>query len=798
MQNKYSKLLSVSKPLRYAGGEMGEIRKCPENRLRFCLAFPDIYDIGMSHLGFRIIYSRLNDSDKISAERFFAPWPDAWQELDGEIMVSLEHRHPLKRFDVIGFSLQYEMAYTTAIQLLKMANIPIKSQDRAEKTPIIIAGGGCVLNPAPLAEFIDVFFLGEMDGALVPVMEALHDIRRAGASRKEQLEMLNGYAFTYVPSVEPDKRAKREIYLGFSGDNRPLAPLVPLMTVVQDRVAAEIARGCTNGCRFCQAGMIYRPVREKNVTDLCKWTFDMLDATGYQEAALLSLDTGDYSRIEPLLDALGNELNTRNISLSLPSLRAETVNPALFEKIGAVRKSGFTIAPEAGSQRLRDLINKNLTEEEILNAAIYAKNAGYNGAKLYFMCGLPCETDEDILGIAALARKIREAVKGGRFFDITVSVSNFVPKPHTPFERFGQTPPEELRRRHLLLKEALKRDKIKLKFHDITTSLIEAAFSRGDGRWSALLEDAVNKGFYLDAWSERFSREGWLKLFEDNGLSPVDFACREFRDDEFVPWDVVDCGITPEWMRKERDKALEGRTTEDCRSGKCTNCGVCDFKIVKNINAAPAFAPEKKSTVKNEFTRYELIFEKQGVSMLFSALDAVRIFSHMLLSAGVGLKFTEGFNPLPRMILQAPVPVGVGGVEESLLFEAYIPCGAGELPEKLNKIAPDGLKVLSVKQSVWPKNLSSYHMEFQFDPGSFAFLQKTLSEDKAFYDKTDKKGRPKTVRLQDYLLGVEAKTRTITVSVTEKGGFHFPEFFRKAGYGSQPEITRTSLTPVEI
>ncbi|MDR0454909.1 MAG: TIGR03960 family B12-binding radical SAM protein [Deferribacteraceae bacterium] len=798
MRDRYSQLLSISKPLRYAGGEIGEIRKDPKGKLTFCLVFPDIYEIGMSHTGFRIIYSRLNGSSEISAERFFAPWYDAWQKLGGEIMVSLEHRRRLNQFDVIGFSLQYEMAYTTVIQLLKMSAIPIKSAERGENDPVIIAGGGCVMNPAPLAEFIDVFFLGEMDKALVPVMEKLHEMRQNGASKREQLEMLNSYPFTYIPLVEHNKKVKREIYHGFSADTELFAPLVPFMPVVQDRVNTEIARGCSGGCRFCQAGIIYRPVREKNVPDICKWTFDMLNATGHQEVALLSLDTGNYSQIGQLLNLLGNRLNARKISLSLPSLRAGAVTKEMLNKVGAVRKPGFTIAPEAGSQRLRNIINKNLTDEEIINAAVYAKNANYNGVKLYFMCGLPYETDDDILGIAALVRKIREAVKHGKYFDITVSVSNFVPKPHTPFERFGQAPPEELRRRHNILKNALKRDKIKLKFHDITTSLIEAAFSRGDSRWGVLLKDAADKGFYLDAWSEYFSGEAWLRLFDDNGFTPEEFACREMADGESAPWNMTDCGISPQWLRQEYDKAAAGVTTDDCRTEKCTNCGVCDFKTVKNINSSTGAPLETEDKPENRFAQYKLTFERDGVSILFSALDSIKVFSHLLLFAGVKLKYTEGFNPLPRIVLPSPLPVGAGGTEEILFFEGYIPHGADKLPEMINSAAPDGLKVISVKRTFWSGNLSYCRMTFKFDQESFLFLRKEISGGRALYQKTDKKGRLKTVCLSDYLLETDEENCSVKIAVTEKGSFHFPDFFKKAGYDKIPVITRTSLTLTDI
>jgi radical SAM family uncharacterized protein/radical SAM-linked protein len=774
---------------------MGRIEKSHENRLKFCLTFPDIYDIGMSHLGFRIIYSKLNESDNIVCERFFAPNPDALETLGGAVMVSLESRTPIKEFDVLGFSFQYEMSYTTALQLLVKGGIPLLSADRNDNDPIIIAGGGCILNPAPLSAFIDVFFMGEMDIALTQAMERLYQLRKSGATRREQLEMLNEYPFTYIPLIEPKKVAVREIFKGFSTDSGDVAPLVPIMPVVQDRIAMEIARGCTNGCRFCQAGMIYRPVREKGVANLCGTALNMLNSTGYQEISLLSLDTGDYSQIEPLLEKLGSGLNERKISLSLPSLRAETVNPAIFEKIGAVRKSGFTIAPEAGSQRLRDIINKNLSEEEIINAAVYAKNAGYSGAKLYFMCGLPYETDEDILEIAVLVRKIKYAVKGGgRGFNLTISMSNFVPKPHTPFERFGQLPPEELKRRHFLLKDELRRDKVMLKYHDVTTSSIEAAIARGDSRWTKLLTNAIDKGFYLDAWSEYFSRDRWRELFTEEGLTIADFASHSYTDDEDLPWSTVNCGLDNKWLLRERDNAANACTTEDCRHGKCSACGVCDFKTIKNTQAEadPNFNVDRY-IAPTEFKRYELLFEKHGVGVFMSALDLVRIFTHILIAAGVTLKFTEGFNPIPRTVLQAPTPVGVAGDNESLLLELAPSSIKADTLQRINALAPAGVKVLSIQEAVWAKNLSSYTMTYRFDEESFNFIKGAIDGGKAFYEKTDKQGRPKVVKLEDFLIAVG--DNTLDMSITDKGAFHLPEFFRRSCYEKIPTIVRTNLKP---
>lgn len=791
-------LLKVSKPLRYTGGEQGIITKDAQGRLSFCLAFPDIYEIGMSHLGFKIIYTALNSSENIVCERFFAPWPDAWDEFGSDIMRSLESHKPVKEFDVLGFSFQYEMAYTTALQLIKRSAIALKASERGESDPIVVAGGCCVLNPAPLSPFIDVFFMGEMDSELNTAMEKLHKLRQSGVSRKEQLEELNKFPFTYVPEIEPRKKVKREIYMGFSSNTTPAAPLVPVMQVVQDRVTVELARGCTNGCRFCQAGMIYRPLRERGVANLCEIASCELDATGHQELSLLSLDSGDYSRIDLLLSRLGDEFSPRNISLSLPSLRAETVNKELLGKIGAVRKGGFTIAPEAGSQRLRDIINKNLSEDEIISAAVQAKETGFNAVKLYFMCGLPYETDEDIEGIALLVRKIREATRGGgRHFDISVSVSNFVPKPHTPFERFGQNQREELFRKHNLLRDLLRKDKVKLRFHDTATSGMEAAICRGGVELAEILEKAVEEGFYLDAWSEFFNRERWFALFESCGMSFEDFSCKSFDNEDELPWDVVDCGIDKKWMKKEQERALKAETIADCRKGDCSACGVCDFKTVQNIYAPnEEYTPVYLNTAEHKYFKYELIFERNGVGSMMSALDTVRIFSHIMLASKIPLKYSGGFNPQPRMVQASPLPVGVSGDAEILYFEADLSgMDISSLILKLNSVAPEGIKVLSIEMKAWPKDLSTFNMRFSFNKEAFDFLYQAVQANIASYGKTDKRGRPKTVSLNDYLLSVDADNCTVDVLVSNKGGFHFPEYFRKSGFDKKLEIKRISVVP---
>ncbi|MDR2401675.1 MAG: TIGR03960 family B12-binding radical SAM protein [Deferribacteraceae bacterium] len=782
----------VSKPLRYTGGEPFQIKKDPSGLLTFCLAFPDVYEIGMSHTGYRILYKKLNQSSKISAERFFAPWPDVFEAgLTENIMVTLENRIPLKYCDMVGFSIQYELAYPAVLFLLNKAGIPVLSKDRGEDSPVICAGGNPILNPAPLSAFIDVFFMGEMDGELTVVLERAHALKLNGVAREGLLSMLDEYPFTFIPSLNPKKLVKKAIYTGFSKNSLldiP-QPIIPISPIVQDRVTVEIARGCTNGCRYCQAGIIYRPVREREVSDICSFAAELIAVTGYEEVSLLSLDSGDYTRINELLASLSSYFNPKNVSLSLPSLRAETVNPSILEKASGVRKGGFTIAPEAAAQRLRDIINKNITEQEIINAALYAKQAGYNGVKLYFMCGLPYERDEDITEIAELVKKIENAVKGGRRFEITVSVSNFVPKPFTPFETFGQNPLEEFSRKHKLLRDAMKKVRAKLRFHDTFTSVIEAAISRGDESWHPVLLSALKKGFYLEAWGDFFSREKWEELFAKTPFNPSVLAERVYSDVEPLCWDNIDVGVNKLWLQKERRAAAEGATTPDCRKGGCTACGVCDFDEIANtyadIYAADTLLERKAATYK----KYIVTYKREGMAVLLSALDSSRVFARLLISAGVEIKYSDGFNPQPRIIFLAPLPVGIGGEKEFFLMEAGKL--TKDITERLNQISMEGLEFLSAEEVASFPRTADFRATYHFDGLSFAFLAEKIKNGEAKYNRAGKHGELKTVNLSDYL--VSAEDGVITVNITSQGGFHFPEFFRKSAYPLIPRITRKEL-----
>jgi radical SAM family uncharacterized protein/radical SAM-linked protein len=713
----------VRKPSRYCGNEFNApVKKWQDVSVRYLLAFPDMYEIGMSHQGLQILYHIINKRSDLLAERVYAPDTDLEDLLrqTKTPLFSLESRHQPLDFDVLAFTLPYELCYSNILTILDLAGMPFYSKNRNEAHPIVLGGGPGAFHPEPVADFFDAILLGDGEEAIVEISDFLVTAKKQGATRQEVLAGLSAIEGIYVPCFfEPQydaahafkgmkplkagyEKVRRRILAELTNDPAP-DPLVPFNKIVHDRLGIELARGCTRGCRFCQAGMIYRPVRERTPEQVLRLAKEGIGASGFEELALLSLSTGDYSCLGPLLVKLMDTFAKRRVSVSMPSMRVGTLTPAIMEQIKRVRKTGFTVAPEAGTDRLREVINKGITEEDLLATCASAFGLGWKVIKFYFMFGLPTETQADLAAIPELALKGLRAGSGpGR--KITVSAATFVPKPHTPFQWEPQLNVDEGFARIDFLKAKLRDNGLHLRWGDPRQSFLEGVFARGDRRLSALIIEAWQRGARFDAWNDHLRLDTWRQAAAALSLDLDSYLGRRDMDAP-LPWNHLDCGVDPDFIKAEYTKALEGAYTPDCRVHGCQKCGLCDFKTVfprtcKDKPDWSAVGDEEEAGADGEgHFHYRLDYSRLGRSRLLSHLELLQVFFRAFNRAGLPLHYSKGFNPSPKVSFSPALPLGTESKAEYLFVELRALIKAKEWLDAINRELPEGLRVHELSQA---------------------------------------------------------------------------------------------------
>jgi radical SAM family uncharacterized protein/radical SAM-linked protein len=786
-------LASIEQPSRYIGSEPNHIRKNPDEiKLFFALAFPELYEIGMSHFGMQILYHVLNKQPDIAAERVFAPGIDMHRLLieKNRPLVSLESKRPLHRFDIIGFSLLYELTYTNVLYMLESGRIPIDARQRTESDPLVIAGGPCTVNPEPMARFFDAMVIGDGEEVILALAREWMQWKAGGQHpKRDLLERWRRIDGVYVPSMfEPTytlqghqvltptesgyTQVRRAIVPDLDQADFPDTPIVPFGKPVHDRLRLEISRGCTRGCRFCQAGMIYRPVRERSVSTLMAQARSAIDATGYEDISLLSLSTGDYTQLSPLMERLMGFCEPRHVAVSLPSIRADRLSRELMEAIKRVRKTGFTIAAEAGSQRLRRVVNKNLHQDEIIRAVQDAFALGWQVIKLYFMIGLPTETQADIEAIIDLAktlRQLRRAVGTKRRGELHISLATFIPKPHTPFQWASQLDIDQANSVLRDIRDRLHHPGMTVKWQNPELSFLEGALARGDRRLSDVIEIAYRKGCRFDGWSDHFRFDLWMNAFQEAGIDPGFFLYRHRTPEEPLPWDHIDTRVSRDYLSAEWEKAITEEPTFDCREGACQQCGVCNFssiapKLGDTGTQRPDFTPQAKDPLADlsrddRWTTVCIRFTKLGPARFLGHLELYNLFCRSFRKAAIAIEHSGGFHPKPRLSFDEALPIGMESMCESFIASIAPGIACSDIISRLNPALVEGVSVTEcevVPTKKFPAHAGSVYRvklrDHEFDPDC---LERFQQAPEVTVSRTNRKGITRIFNLKSIVDRIE-------------------------------------------